>query len=134
MTRTVISMELITHLPDKRAALRACALYSGKQLKAIAYEVGINDPGHLSKMLNVHADPRHFPPEKENLFMDVCGNEIPLLWSLMSRGYSPPSALQELHAKNMQLQAEVDRLQAECARLRMEQGSMVNIFKNIEVR
>ena len=135
MNSSPVSIELVRELPDKRAALRACALYSGKKLKEIAYEIGVNDPGHLSKMLNVHADPRHFPPEKENIFMDVCGNEIPLLWALMARGYSPPSAVQDYRDQNALLQAQVATLQAEVLRLQSEQRQVVqNIFKNFEVR
>ena len=134
MNTSPVNIELVRELPDKRAALRACVLYSGKQLKRVAYEIGVNDPGHLSKMLNVHADPRHFPPEKENLLMDVCGNEIPLLWSLVARGYPPPSALQDLIAENSRLKERLAGLQSELERMRAEQRQTINIFKNLEVR
>lgn len=134
MNGSSINIELVRELPDKRAALRTCALFSGKKLKQIAYEVGINDAGHLSKMLNVHADPRHFPPEKELIFMDVCGNEIPLLWTLLARGYEPPSAVRELHEQNAHLRAQIVRLQEEIGGFRSEQRQTINIFKNLEVR
>lgn len=134
MNKTPITIELIRDLPDKRAALRACVLFSGKPLKQIAYEIGVNDPGHLSKMLNPHADPRHFPQEKENLLMDVCGNEVPLLWSLLKRGYEPPATLEQLRAENARLQQENARLQGELEQLRREQRTVANIFKTIEVR
>lgn len=134
MIVTPVNIDLVRELPDKRAALRACVLYSGKALKEIAFEIGVNDPGHLSKMLNVHADPRHFPPEKENILMDVCGNEIPLLWSLVARGYPPPSELQDLRTLNSQLQQQVAQLQAELDSMRSEQRLTFNIFKNVEVR
>lgn len=133
MNMTPVSIELVRELPDKRAALRACVLYSGKALKEVAFMIGVNDPGHLSKMLNLHADPRHFPPEKENILMDVCGNEIPLLWSLIARGYPPPSALQDLRELNAQLQLQVEQLKAELAAVRSEQKQTINIFKNLEV-
>lgn len=133
MKNSPVSIDLIKELPDKRAALRTCALYSGKQLKQIAYEVGIKDPGHLSKMLNFHPDPRHFPPEKENLFMDVCGNEIPLLWSLLTRGYEPPATVDQLRMELLELREKNARLAAEVERLQRDQRQVVNIFKNLEV-
>jgi hypothetical protein len=127
-----ITADFIRTLQDKRAALKACAMFSGKPLKVIAYELGI-DQGHLSKMLNSHDDPRHFPHEKENLLMDVCGNEIPLLWALLARGYQPPAEVEQLHRVNAQLQAENGQLREKVEELQREQRMTVNIFKNLEV-
>jgi hypothetical protein len=134
MNVTPVNIELVRELPDKRAALRACVLYSGKALKEVAFEIGVKDPGHLSKMLNAHEDPRHFPPEKENILMDVCGNEIPLLWALIARGYPPPAHLEQLQAENAQLREKCARLQGELERMRQDQRQTFNIFKNLEVR
>lgn len=61
MTR--VADELIAALPDLRSALRACLMFSGKQLKGVGFELGI-EASHLSKMFNTTDDPRHFPPEK----------------------------------------------------------------------
>lgn len=119
-----VSDELIAELPDLRAALRACQMFSGKQLKAVAFEVGI-EASHLSKMLNQTDDPRHFPPEKINLYMDVCGNEIPLRWQILKRGY--PLA----HAGEL---SELERLRRENAELRAEARTIVNVFKTLEVK
>jgi hypothetical protein len=121
-----ISEELIRSLPDKRAALRTCVLYSGKPLKTVAYELGIK-PDHLSKMLNPADDPRHFPQEKEDLLMDVCGNEIPLIWANMRRGHPTRRQVAEL-------EAEIVRLQVEIVKQGGEHRHVLNIFKQLEVR
>lgn len=134
MNISSVSVDLVRELPDKRAALRACVLYSGKALKEVAFEIGVNDPGHLSKMLNVQTDPRHFPPEKENILMDVCGNEIPLLWSLITRGYQPPAEVAGLQLENAQLREQINQLRADLDRCRQESRQTFNIFKNVELR
>jgi hypothetical protein len=123
MTRPVneISNEIITELPDKRAALRATIMFSGKQLKAIAYEIGI-EQSHLSKMINPSDDPRHFPQEKENLLMDVCGNEVLLRWPLLSRGYPDLRRLLALEEENARLRAELETV-------RSDRKLIMNIFK-----
>lgn len=135
MTGTAQEMtdEAIKGLPDKQAALRTCALLSGKKLKTIAYEIEI-EASHLSKMLNPSDDPRHFPPNKENELMTLCGNEIPLAWAMLSRGYPSPRTAAELVRENAQLRARVDELVREVTALRGEQRLVMNVFKNMEVR
>ncbi|MHC1696868.1 MAG: hypothetical protein AB9919_02140 [Geobacteraceae bacterium] len=118
-----ISNEIITELPDKRAALRATILFSGKQLKAIAYEIGI-EQSHLSKMINPSDDPRHYPQEKENLLMDVCGNEILLRWVLLSRGYPDLRLVLDLEAENARLRAELETV-------RNDRRVIMNVFKGV---
>jgi len=121
---TKVADELIAELPDLRAALRACLMFSGKQLKGVAFELGI-EGSHLSKMINTTEDPRHFPPEKINLMMDVCGNEIPLRWLMLRRSYPMPHAGQA---------DELARLRRENAELRAEARTIVNVFKTLEVK
>lgn len=135
MTSTAQEMtdEAIKGLPDKQTALRTCALLSGKKLKTIAYEIEI-EASHLSKMLNPSDDPRHFPPNKENELMTLCGNEIPLAWAMLSRGYPSPRTAAELVRENAQLRARVDELVREVTALRGEQRLVMNVFKNMEVR
>ncbi|HEY6872765.1 MAG TPA: phage regulatory CII family protein [Geobacteraceae bacterium] len=120
---TEVSDDIVRELPDMRAALRACVMFSRLKPKAIAYELGL-DPSHLSKMINAGDDPRHFPPNKLNLLMQVCGNEIPLRWLLLSRGYPSPRQVNELEAENAQLKAELEVV-------RNDRRLMVNIFKEV---
>lgn len=123
MERTEVSDDLILQLSDKRAALRACVMFSGKPLKAVAFELGIS-ADHLSKMLNPSPDPRHFPQEKENLLMDVCGNEIPLRWALLKRGYASPRSVSALVAEN-------ERLRLELAQAKTDRKFVMNVFKSL---
>lgn len=125
--------EVVKALPDKQSALRMCALLSGKKLKTLAYELEI-EASHLSKMLNPSDDPRHFPPNKENILMDLCGNELPLAWAMLSRGYPSPRTTAELVRENAALRARVDELVREVADLRGEQRLVMNVFKALEVR
>jgi len=119
-------MDLIRDLADLRDALRACVMFSGKPLKEIAFRLEI-ETSHLSKMLNPSPDPRHFPPQKIGLLMDVCGNEIPLLWMICDRGYPDPRNLQRLRD-------EISRLQGEVLAAKGEARMMVNVFKNVEIK
>lgn len=123
MERTEVSDQLISELPDKRAALKACVMFSGKPLKAIAYELGIA-PDHLSKMLTPSPDPRHFPQEKENLLMDICGNEIPLRWALLKRGYASPRSVSALEKENQRLRKELEEAKT-------DRRFVMNIFKSL---
>jgi hypothetical protein len=125
MTRQIneISNAIITELPDKRAALRATIMFSGKQLKAVAYDLGI-EQSHLSKMINPSDDPRHFPQEKENLLMDVCGNEILLRWALVSRGYPDLRLVQALEAENARLREELETV-------KNDRRVIMNVFKEV---
>ena len=123
MERTEVSDQLISELPDKRAALRACVMFSGKPLKTVAYELGIQ-ADHLSKMLNPSHDPRHFPQEKENLLMDICGNEIPLRWALLKRGYASPRAVAALELENKRLKDELEQAKT-------DRKFVMNVFKSI---
>ena len=125
MTRQIneISNAIITDLPDKRAALRATIMFSGRQLKAVAYDLGI-EQSHLSKMINPSDDPRHFPQEKENLLMDICGNEVLLRWALLSRGYPDLRLVLALEAENARLREELETV-------KNDRRVIMNVFKEV---
>lgn len=95
---------------DLRHALRMCVEMSGIPHKEICYRLDIEN-GHLSRMLSQSDDPqqtRHFPTEKINELMNVCGNEIPLQYLALSRGYG-------LLQTNWKLEREVVNLKKELA-------------------
>lgn len=69
-----------------REAIRLCVETSGKQIKEVAFDLGMPKE-NLYRMINSSDDPRHFPPEKLPLLMEVCGNEKPLLWLSLHQGY-----------------------------------------------
>ena len=117
--------ELIRDLPDLRAAIRACILFSGQPLKGVAFALGI-EVSHLSKMINPSDDPRHFPPNKIDELMTCCGNEIPLRWQLLRRGYASPRQVGEL-------ERELTALRLDNEQLRREAKVVFNVFKSVEV-
>lgn len=119
-----INDDYVRAIPTKRAAIAACVKLSGLPLKAISAGLGI-EHSHLTKMITGTGDSlRHFPHEKELALMDLCRNEVPLIWLLTRRGY--PS-IREI----VEMQAELRLLRVEVARLRAEAGAITNVFKFI---
>jgi hypothetical protein len=119
-----VNKEHIQAIPDKRAAIAMCVLLSGLPRKAVAGGLDI-EPSHLDKMLTGTGDSlRHFPHEKELALMDLCRNEVPLIWLLIKRGY--PS-IREI----IDMQLELIALRGEVVKLRAEAGPVLNVFKNI---
>lgn len=107
-----VSDTAILRCKDLRGAIRLCIETSGLQVKEIAFELNINKD-HLSRMVNTSDDPRHFPPERLNDLMTTCGNEIPLRWLAMSRGYGLYRLKTELELENERLRLELEEKQRE---------------------
>jgi hypothetical protein len=64
-------------------AINLCIDLSGLEDKEVYLPLGI-DAGHFS---NLRKGKGHFPPDKVNDLMDLCRNEVPLIWLAHSRGY-----------------------------------------------
>jgi hypothetical protein len=118
-----ISDSVLQRCKDLRAAIRLCIETSGRQVKEIAFDLNINKD-HLSRMINASDDPRHFPCELLNDLMTVCGNEIPLRWQALSKGYGLFRLKTELELAN-------ERLEQENEELRKEMETMLKIVKQI---
>ena len=69
--------------PTLTGAIILCATLSGKNDKNICDAINI-DPATWSK---IKSGQSYFPQDKYNVYMDYCGNEVPLLWWVRSRGY-----------------------------------------------
>ena len=69
--------------PSMLAAIKLCIQTAGLQDNQVAPEIGMKE-GQFSRCMSGNA---HFPPNKLNQLMDLCGNEIPLRWLALSRGY-----------------------------------------------
>lgn len=80
---TDIPEALIVRQPSMSAAIALCIQASGLQESEVCLTLEI-DPGHWTRIKKGDA---HFPPNKLNPLMDLCGNEIPLRWLAQSRGY-----------------------------------------------
>ncbi|WP_396957042.1 hypothetical protein [Nitrosomonas sp.] len=83
----IVDMRTIDAQPSMTRALRLCQQVSGLEDKEIVGENGIvKDTGQWSRIINNSA--RHnFPQDKLCAYMDVCGNEVPLIWLARARGY-----------------------------------------------
>ena len=78
-----VSMSVIERQPTLSAAVKLCIQASGLSHDQVRNELEI-DAGQFSRILSGGA---HFPNDKLCLLMDICGNEVPLIWLAHYRGY-----------------------------------------------
>lgn len=79
-----LPLEVILRRRTLLGAIKLMVEVSGLELKE-AYQPLKIDAGHWSRMMN--GDNANFPTdERFELAMDVCGNEIPLIWLAHRRG------------------------------------------------
>lgn len=110
---SAINDETILKCRDFKDAVRFCIEVCSKERKEVAYELGMEE-SHLSRVLsNNPEERRHFPTDKFFKLMDICGNEIPLRWLALKRGYG----LRKLRSV---LEEEVEKLRKELAEKRTE--------------
>lgn len=81
-------------------ALDLCIRSSGRDPKMLYLDLAI-DKGHWSRMLSGQA---HFPHDKLEALMDLCGNDIPLQWLAWRRG----KGLHLLESEQQRLMREKD--------------------------
>ena len=79
-----VPMELVLKQASMLGAIALCTQLSGLEEKEIYLTLGI-DAGHWTRITKGEA---HFPMNKLNDLMTLCGNEAPLLWLANSRGYA----------------------------------------------
>ena len=77
-----IAEEVVFQQPTFSAAIRLASSVSGLDEKQIYRELDI-DAGHWTRITHGEA---HFPVDKLVRFMDLVGNEIPLMWLAHKRG------------------------------------------------
>lgn len=95
------------------AALNLCQTISGKPDKAFVGPGGVvSSQAQWSRILN-ESGAHFFPHDRLNLFMDVAGNEAPLLWLLHSRGYDTRSIRKRETETARQLREAQEALAAE---------------------
>lgn len=78
-----LPMSQVTAQKTLISAVALCVQVSGLDDKEIYLTLGI-DAGHWSRIMKGDA---HFPLNKLNDLMNLCGNEAPLLWLAHSRNY-----------------------------------------------
>lgn len=81
-----VDPQLVIRQPTMTKALQLCQTLSGKDDAQFYGNGGIvKDQAQWSRIMG--PSNHNFPHEKLNLFMDLAGNEAPLMWLLQSRGY-----------------------------------------------
>lgn len=87
LIRSVSPVEVPISLVIKQqtfaGAIALCVQVSGLEEKEVYLTLGI-DAGHWTRIMKGEA---HFPVNKLNDLMTICGNESPLVWLANSRGY-----------------------------------------------
>lgn len=97
-----VDVSLIARQPTMTKALQLCQTLSGKDDAQFYGKGGIvNDQAQWSRIMG--PSNHCFPHDKLNLFMDIAGNEAPLLWLLHSRGYE----LASLHLRETETEREL---------------------------
>lgn len=82
----IIDERVIDAQPSMTAAIRLCQQMSGLEDKEIVGRHGI--VGDIAQWSRITRSGQHyFPQDKLCSYMDVCGNEAPLIWLARSRGY-----------------------------------------------
>lgn len=104
---------LVIRQSSMTKALHLCQTLSGKD-DAQFYGSGgiVKDQAQWSRIMGPSS--HNFPHEKLNLFMDIAGNEAPLMWMLQSRGYD----LNSLHLLESETEKKLRKSQEENAALR----------------
>ena len=92
------SDEFLFKCSSFKEALKLSKTFSGLDDKQICYRLGI-DPGQWSRIWSGQA---HFPEEKLEEFIRLCGNLIPLRWLALKFGYG-------LHPLRSALELELDK-------------------------
>jgi hypothetical protein len=105
---TSLPMDSILARKSLLGAINLCIELSGLEDKEIYLPLGI-DAGHFS---NLRKGKGHFPIDKVGELMDLCRNEVPLIWQAHQRGYGL-----------VVLKSEAER-RAEVAERRAEEAEM----------
>jgi len=79
-----VAPDVIVRLPNLLSAINLCIDVSALEDKEIYVALGI-DSGHFSNIRKGKPGV-HFPTNKLDDLMTLCGNEIPLHWQALKRG------------------------------------------------
>lgn len=103
-----VDIEVVRRQPTLTAAIKLCISLGGFDADKQVYMALNIDAGHWSRIMRGEA---HFPTNKLDELMDLCGNESPLIWLTDRRGYELKPKLSETERR---LEAErAARLEAE---------------------
>ena len=100
-----VSADLIERQASLLGAINLCIQLSGLDDKELYMTLGI-DAGHWSRIMKGDA---HFPVNKLDELMTLCGNESPLRWMAHKRGYG-------LHLLKTEAERRIEELESQLAR------------------
>ena len=113
-----VSDEVISKIPDFKAALKMCKDISGLTDQYVCGELKI-EPAQWSRIWSGQA---HFPSEKIPCLMDLCGNWVPLRWLAMRYG-------QELKPTKTTLERELEAERLKNEKLSIEMEAIKNFMR-----
>ncbi|AMM23014.1 hypothetical protein [Variovorax sp. PAMC 28711] len=122
----MIDPTLIAKQPTMSKALALCQSLSGHDDKHFIGATGIvKDSAQWSRIMN--AGQHNFPHDKLNLFMDLAGNEAPLLWMVHQRGYD----LDSLRKRETQIEMALRMAQEQIHQLRHDKRVLTEALRGI---
>lgn len=105
------------------AAISLCATKSGKLDKVLAADIGAQE----AVWSRIQTTGKGFSLEQLSQLMDSCGNESPLFWLLLYRGYDPRS-LRRLESDSERRLREANERIAE---LEKKHSVMVEVLREV---
>lgn len=108
MNQEKISDLDISRYDDPKALLRFAVQVSGRTLKAIADDIGMNEKQFIRALSHNPNDNRHFPFENITTFLDAIDNDIPLRWLALKRGFGLVRLKSSVEIENERLKRELE--------------------------
>jgi hypothetical protein len=118
-----VSLEDVQKQPSGAAAIALCATKSGKLDKVLAADIGAQE----AVWSRIQTTGKGFSLEQLSLLMDTCGNEAPLEWLLLLRGYDPRSLRKLESESERQLREANERI----AELEAERAVTVKLLREV---
>lgn len=123
-----VDVDLIAKQTSMSKALNLCQTLSGFDDSKFYGDGGIvKDQAQWSRIMGPSA--HNFPHDKLNLFLDIAGNEAPLLWWLHSRGYD----LSSLRKRETETERRLREAEETISQLKQEREVERRLFRDLRV-
>lgn len=109
-----LDADMVSRQPSLTAAILLCQQIAGLDDRELAKALAL-DPAQWSRVKTGQA---HFPQERLNRLMDVCGNEAPLIWLASRRGYDLKARMTLLEQRLDQERSRAEKLEEQNKLLR----------------